>query len=337
MIAGTAQFRRMTATATMSRADVVDADLTQILADLDAINGEVIGTTAAEKTDKIEATKLAIETVVETTGVDVPALTPFADYPDYVADAVALAKNEALFNFRASDKTLYQSAYNNESGGPNCIIPNTIGGITVENIGYQAMDKYDASWGAKITALTLPAGLKRIEGYAFRANAIANELGALPSSLVYIGNNAFQSNLISGALSIPASVTTAGHQAFLTNKITSLTFAASTGITILGQNFIQDNLLTYVEVTSGIVTLGLSCFQDNLITETKIAPSVTTIEQYVYRMCPLVKIIIGASVDISLTTTTMGNYGDDFTALYNSNGKLAGTYEYAAGTWSKTA
>lgn len=85
MIAGKAQFRCMTATATMSRVDVVSADLTQILLDLDAINGEVIGTTAAEKTDKIEATKLAIETAIEAANVDVPAGTVFADYPAKIA------------------------------------------------------------------------------------------------------------------------------------------------------------------------------------------------------------------------------------------------------------
>ena len=41
-------------------------------------------------------------------------------------------------------------------------------------------------------------------------------------------------------------------------------------------------------------------------------------------------------VDSGTGNPTIGVYGNAFVALYNGNGKLAGTYEYAAGSWTKT-
>ena len=64
---------------------VDSATLTDVSADLDVINGEVIGTTAGEKTTKLAATKAAIKLALETVGVVVPVDATFADYADLVA------------------------------------------------------------------------------------------------------------------------------------------------------------------------------------------------------------------------------------------------------------
>lgn len=261
MIAGKAQFRCMTATATMSRVNVVSADLTQILLDLDAINGEVIGTTAAEKTDKIEATKLAIETAIEAANVDVPAGTVFADYADYVAQVRA----ETCFAFSAATKSIYK--YNVLQGGEAIVIPSSIGGVAVETIAPDGCRGFT------------PAGTRPTSAF-------------ISDSVKSIGNSAF-----------------------------------------------RDNSLKSVRISTNalLTTFGTSIFEVNLIAVITIPANITAITAYFLYGNPTVEITIGAGVTITAGTQAMGTQSAGFESLYNGNGKLAGTYKYAAGTWSKTA
>lgn len=243
---------------------VVSADLTQILLDLDAINGEVVGTTAGEKTDKIEATKLAIETAIEAAGVDIPAPTVFADYAAKITQAVTENTNAAYFKFEVATKTI--SGYN-QVNGPKDVVIMPIKGIAPEKIAVQA----------------------------FYYGGLSEVIDSL-----YIADSVYE----------------IGIQACLQSGITSIRFPINALFTIIPQQ----------------------CCHATGLTEVTIPTSVTNINYLAFFNAPIIKIIIGANVTIFADVNpTMGVYGAGFEALYDGNGKLAGTYEYAAGTWSKTA
>jgi hypothetical protein len=77
-------------------------------------------------------------------------------------------------------------------------------------------------------------------------------------------------------------------------------------------------------------------FCTHFLPEVVIPPQITTIAAIAFQAAPLIKITIPGSVTIT-DDGSMGTYGAAFRTLYNGNGKLAGTYTYAAGTWTKTA
>jgi len=84
MKAGTAQFRRMTATARMSRVDVVSADLILINLKADEINGEIIPGQALDKLAVTESSKADIKAAIEAYSVPVGAIA-LADYDGKIA------------------------------------------------------------------------------------------------------------------------------------------------------------------------------------------------------------------------------------------------------------
>lgn len=276
--------KKIVVTVAVTAKHVVSADLTEILLDLDAINGEIIGTTAAEKTDKIEATKLAIKTVIETAGVDVPALTVFADYADYVNSAIELG----YIGFNATQKSIV--SYNGEQGSTSLVIPSQIRGVDVEVISDVALCRQLLT-DRKLIALTLPATVKTLKQQCFRDNNIATLTIEVGSVLAYVGNLAFYGNKLT-TLRLPVTTTTIINQAF------------------------QGCPLVDVEIP-GAVAIGAEAFYNALIIRFVLAANATITPGY--------------------QNKTMGEYGEALEILYNSNGKLAGTYEYAAGSWSKTA
>ena len=228
------------------------------------------------------------------------------------------------FNFRSSDKTIYMGGYNVEVGGRACTIPDSIGGVAVENIHNYAFDRIGSSnvihGGSTITSLVLPSGLKKIGSYAFRYNNITGNV-TIPSTVTYID-------------------ATNGGYNFYGNKIQSVTFPATALFTTIpAYCFSTNSIAGKLTVTSGITTLGTQAFSYNAITELELAASVSSTGLYCFFSSAITKITIGSNVTIATdgSNPNFGNYGVAFEALYNGNGKLAGTYEYAAGTWTKTA
>lgn len=205
--------------------------------------------------------------------------------------------------------------YNVEIGGPDCIIPDMIAGVDVEHVGYIAQDRNTNSFASKITSLVMGKNLKTVGDYAFRANAIV--IISFSNSLESIGQSAFANNQIGGTLIFPSSLTVLGPYSFSQNNISIVDLSACVALT----------------------TVGTSCFQDNQIQEVMLNSAIKSIEAFAFYGNSITKIIIGTGVyiDNDPIYPAFGTYGADFLTLYNANGKLAGTYEYSAGTWSKTS
>ena len=104
-------------------------------------------------------------------------------------------------------------------------------------------------------------------------------------------------------------------------------------------DFVFDGL-SGVIIPNGVTSIGKSAFAENNLKYVTIPNSVTFISKYAFSDNHYLKrITIGANVTVERTKLESYQYiwGDvypDFTALYNANGKQAGTYLWEGNYWS---
>jgi hypothetical protein len=130
-----------------------------------------------------------------------------------------------------------------------------------------------------------------------------------------------------------------------TNTITGFTGLVNGHLTIpqtirgvqvlhLGVDAFRIKDVKSVSLPSGLLTISDLVFFNYNATQTDlvIPSSVTLIGPSAFGGWPLTKITIGS--DVTVGNGAMGLYGVSFKALYDANGKLAGTYVYE-GSWAK--
>ena len=125
-------------------------------------------------------------------------------------------------------------------------VPSTLGGKPVIGIAPSAYRSFDNS--VVTEKLVLPSTLLYIGGDAFRYSNIKEVV--LNSGLKAIGNLAFDSSKISTKVTIPSTVTFIGRSAFSNNKIPSVEIP--NGIKVLGDSIFEDNKITSVELPSSL-------------------------------------------------------------------------------------
>jgi len=143
-------------------------------------------------------------------------------------------------------------------------------------------------------------------GYgAFREKKIVNV--TIPNSVTYIKALAFINNDLT-SLIIPNSVTYIGDSAFLANQLTSVTIPNS--VTSIGDNAFMANRLTSVNIPNSVNEMGHAVFQFGYV---------------------VTRVTIGSNVRIRIYNSydTGG-----FKTFYDNNGRKAGTYTFANGSWS---
>ena len=167
---------------------------------------------------------------------------------------------EEYFTFNQTTKTI--TGYSNE-GPKDLVIPCTIGGIDVENIGSSAFK------AKGITSVIMPDTIKTIGYSAFENNQITElQLG---NSVEMIRQKAFKNNQIT-ELVIPDSVktieglyTTRGYGTFQTNQLTRVTFGS--GIESIGDDAFVGNKITEVDFSrsTNLREIKSFAFQNSLI------------------------------------------------------------------------
>ena len=140
--------------------------------------------------------------------------------------------SEACFAFNAGTKTItdYYDNESNNGANPACprsvVIPTSIGGVSVEHIGYRAFYS-DSNFARFLTAVTLPSTVKSIADEAFLDNSISSL--TIPGSLETIGWSAFSNNTIV-TLNIPVTVTFIDEYAFDNGTLTDVYMYSTTSL-----------------------------------------------------------------------------------------------------------
>ena len=209
---------------------------------------------------------------------------------DYNTDLTEDDPLRSCYTFNSSTKTIEK--YDKEHCPLDVVIPETIDGVEVENIGEQSftlVDYYrcnvDGRWqnfqekqeGVSCTvylkkdsegnilyplnSVVLPRTLKTIEALAFENNNIDSI--NIPNSVTDIGDYAFWNNAITSVY-LPDSVTNLYRYAFGKNPITEFTF--SKNMNTMTEGTIYYTSLTNLTVPSNIKTIQLGNMTLNLQT-----------------------------------------------------------------------
>ena len=209
---------------------------------------------------------------------------------DYDTDLTEDDPLRSCYTFNSSTKTIEK--YDKEHCPLDVVIPETIDGVEVENIGKQSfvlIDHYecyvDGSWQNfqekqegvtcevylkkdsdgnilyPLNSVVLPRTLKTIEANAFENNNIDSI--NIPNSVTDIGEQAFYNNSITSVY-LPDSVTNLYEYAFASNPITEFTF--SKNMTTMTEGTIYLTSLTSLTVPSHIKNIGRANMTNTLQT-----------------------------------------------------------------------
>jgi TolB-like protein len=225
-------------------------------------------------------------------------------------------------------------------GPRNIIIPQKIGRWPVGSIRDSAFSRN------QLTSVIIPDSVTSIGGSAFSRNGLTSIV--IGNSVTSIGDSVFSYNSLAN-VTIPDSVTSIGDLAFYNNQLTSVTIGNSvtsigssafsnnqlTNITIpnsvtsIGSNAFSRNRLTNVTIPDSVISIGDSAFSFNQLTNITISSSVTSIGSNAFYFNRLTSVTIPANVDGTIAI----NY--DFSIVYESNNRRAGTYVYTNNAWRR--
>lgn len=157
-----------------------------------------------------------------------------------VTQAAMPATPEGYFTFDAGLKSI--TGYN-VAGGLNVIVPTTIGGVEVQQIGTNGLAwkgltslvlpsglktlRTDSLAGNSFTSLVIPVGVTTIQDYAVEQCSLTSI--TIPSTVTYLGYGAFQSNQIATVV-LPSNLTTIADYTFSGSPVTRITLGASVWI-----------------------------------------------------------------------------------------------------------
>ena len=169
--------------------------------------------------------------------------------------------------------------------GADVVIPNTIQGLPVKEIGYEAfVDEVIGftSVDKKLTRVVIPEGVTKIGAQAFRAcNSLISVI--LPSTLTEIGGSAFadlpllsnielpiglkviEGNAFSrcvslSSINLPVGLVEIGSNAFEGSGLLSFPNPWPTGITTIAEGLFENTRLSNVVIPEGITIIGSSAF-----------------------------------------------------------------------------
>jgi len=137
------------------------------------------------------------------------------------------------------------------------IIPATIQGLPVREIGQRAFWRPDESLNKKITSVIIPEGVTAIGTEAFY-ECRSLQTVSLPDTLTSIGNEAFEVCRALDSIKLPAGLKKIGEKAFKYSGITSINLPA--GLTIIPKAAFKETKLRSVTIPEGVTEIGERAF-----------------------------------------------------------------------------
>ncbi len=170
-------------------------------------------------------------------------------------------------------------AYHGEGENLYVIIPDTIEGVVVKNIGAQA---FDGDWN--INSISLPDSLLSIGDRAFSRCWYLTSIN-IPDSVGSIGQGAFGECHYLTSINIPESVDSLGAAAFYYTGLTSVSIPGSVKV-ISDSAFMMCSQLSSVNIADGVESIGNNAFyRCGSLSSVTIGDSVSSIGDQAFFQC----------------------------------------------------
>ncbi|MDE7193448.1 MAG: leucine-rich repeat protein [Oscillospiraceae bacterium] len=213
-------------------------------------------------------------------------------------------QTSTLFEVKKIGNGVKITGYNGDYSDGNIIIPDTINGAKVKEIGdYAFVDKSYID-GPPLISITVPDGVTKIGKYAFDGCSNLKSV-SLPDGLVRIGDRAFNFCTSLESITIPESVTEIGDCAFgscislssinipsAVKKINPSTFSyclnlkqltLPNGLTEIGSYAFCWCGITELIIPDTVTKIGEGAFSQSGLTSITIPKNVKEIEKYTFR------------------------------------------------------
>ncbi len=213
-------------------------------------------------------------------------------------------RTSTLFEVKKIGNGVKITGYNGDYSDGNIIIPDTINGAKVKEIGdYAFVDKSYID-GPPLISITVPDGVTKIGKYAFDGCSNLKSV-SLPDGLVRIGDRAFNFCTSLESVTIPESVTEIGDCAFgscislssinipsAVKKINPSTFGyclnlkqltLPDGLTEIGSYAFCECGITELKIPDTVTKIGEGAFSQSGLTSITIPKNVKEIGQYTFR------------------------------------------------------
>lgn len=185
-------------------------------------------------------------------------------------------------------------------GGSQDLIDLIEGDITSISIpsGVTKVGWYAFAECVALTSVTIPNTVTRIEGYAFRHCPQLAEVTFPTSSLLYIGENAFEGTSAVPyslrSVTLPSSVNAIGNRLFQLNRGLKYLDLSATNITSTGEYLASEcSLLQTLKLPTGLTTIGRNmCYNCTSLTSVTIPSSVTSIGINAFQQCSALTAIV---------------------------------------------
>lgn len=235
---------------------------------------------------------------INATGTQV--LSPEEEYPEET-DAACFAVDEtgAIIEKYLCPMMLMDPETGEVTENPNgiadVVIPKTINGVIITQIGY-SMDELDAACSTWTEDTDCYEAKNAFNGASVTDGVLKTIV--MPDSITSIGENAFDSSgleqvtlgkgvteILYGAfagtylteLKIPDSVITIGDMAFSNNALTTLTLGKK--VETIGQDAFTNNQLQTLVIPDSVTTIGAGVFFGNNLSTVTVGKGVTMIDQ----------------------------------------------------------
>ena len=212
-----------------------------------------------------------------------------------------MVENDPLrhcYTFNSETKTIEK--YDRENCPLDVVIPESIDGVEVENIGscaFMLVDHYSCYNGTEYVDVDEPipgqpcavAPVVDSEGnIPYRINSIV-----IPRNVKKIEDMAFANNNLS-SINIPNKVTTLNNYSFYDNQLTDVYIPDS--VTSVGQGAFKDNQITTMRLSQNMKTIPELFLENNPITSFTVPFYISSIKDYAFSETKLQELIIEEGV-----------------------------------------
>jgi len=221
---------------------------------------------------------------------------------------------QAQFTYTTNSGTITITGYTGSSGA---VIPSTINGLPVTDIGRNAF------YYSYVTSVIIGTNVVNIGTNAFFSCTLLTNV-VMPNSVTNIASGAFYSCRSFVNVTMSTNVVNIGGGAFASDGLTNIVIPNS--VTTIGSSAFASDGLTSIEIPNGVTTIGSYAFADTDLQSVTIPSSVTNIGMGAFEDCYYLPAILVDTNNLVYVSIAGVLYTKNMTTLEEYPTALGGDY-----------